>query len=622
MSFNQFTNLDFNDLRTQIKDYLRANTDFSDFDFEGSNFSILIDILAYNSYITAYNTNMQANESFIDSATLRENVVSLARNIGYVPRSKRSAESKISFTVNTGSLNSRTVTLKAGIVALGAVESGNYIFSIPSDITTTVDNFGIAYFNDVSIYEGTYLTKTFTIDYSQPNQKYILDNTDIDTSTIRVSVSLTSTEKYSLYDNILNIDKNSKVFLIQEINDEKYQILFGDNLLGKKPENGSTVLVSYIVTNGKTANGASNFTFSGSIVDNNAITITSGISLLTTTTSAQNGDDIEELDSIKYLAPRVYASQYRAVTANDYKALIPYIYTNVDSVSAYGGDELDPPQYGKVFISIKPRNGNFLSEIKKNEIRKKLKQYSIAGIKPEIIDLKYLYVELDTTIYYNQSFTSNASLLRNQVINTLNIYSRSTDVNSFGGRFKYSKVNSLIDNTNRAITSNITKVKMRRDLQPTFNTFATYEICFGNKFHQKTNNYSIKSSGFKTNEFAETLYITDFPISLSSGRIILFKLIDNNPVIVKNNAGTVNYTKGEIRLDIINITSTSLETGVIQIEAVPESNDIIALKDIYLQIDISNTVVNTIEDVIESGENTSATQYIPTSSYLNGLYTR
>jgi hypothetical protein len=622
MSFNQFTNLDFNDLRTQIKDYLRANTDFSDFDFEGSNFSILIDVLAYNSYITAYNTNMQANESFIDSATLRENVVSLARNIGYVPRSKRSAESKISFTVNTGSLNSRTVTLKAGIVALGAVESGNYIFSIPSAITTTVDNFGIAYFNDISIYEGTYLTKTFTIDYSQPNQKYILDNTDIDTSTIRVSVSLTSTEKYSLYDNILNIDKNSKVFLIQEVNDEKYQILFGDNLLGKKPENGSTVLVSYIVTNGKTANGASNFTFSGSIVDNNAITITSGISLLTTTTSAQNGDDIEELDSIKYLAPRVYASQYRAVTANDYKALIPYIYTNVDSVSAYGGDELDPPQYGKVFISIKPRNGNFLSEIKKNEIRKKLKQYSIAGIKPEIIDLKYLYVELDTTIYYNQSFTANASLLRNQVINTLNIYSRSTDVNSFGGRFKYSKVNSLIDNTNRAITSNITKVKMRRDLQPAFNTFATYEICFGNKFHQKTNNYSIKSSGFKTNEFAETLYITDFPISLSSGRIILFKLIDNNPVIVKNNAGTVDYTKGEIILDIINITSTSLETGVIQIEAVPESNDIIALKDIYLQIDISNTVVNTIEDVIESGENTSATQYTSTSSYLNGLYTR
>jgi len=622
MSFNQFTNLDFNDLRTQIKDYLRANTDFSDFDFEGSNFSILIDVLSYNSYITAYNTNMQANESFIDSATLRENVVSLARNIGYVPRSKKSAESKISFTVNTGSLNSRTVTIKAGIVALGAVESGNYIFSIPSDITTTVDNSGIAYFNDISIYEGTYLTKTFTIDYSQPNQKYILDNTDIDTSTIRVSVSLTSTEKYSLYDNILNIDKNSKVFLIQEVNDEKYQILFGDNLLGKKPENGSTVLVSYIVTNGKTANGASNFTFSGSIVDNNAITITSGISLLTTTTSAQNGDDIEALDSIKYLAPRVYASQYRAVTANDYKALIPYLYTNVDSVSAYGGDELDPPQYGKVFISIKPRNGNFLSEIKKNEIRKKLKQYSIAGIRPEIIDLKYLYVELDTTIYYNQSFTANASLLRNQVINTLNIYSRSTDVNSFGGRFKYSKVNSLIDNTNRAITSNITKVKMRRDLQPAFNTFATYEICFGNKFHQKTNDYSIKSSGFKINEFAETLYITDFPISLSSGRIILFKLIDNNPVIVKNNAGTVDYIRGEIILDIINITSTSLETGVIQIEAVPESNDIIALKDIYLQIDISNTVVNTIEDVIESGENTSATQYTSTSSYLNGLYTR
>jgi len=622
MSFNQFTNLDFNDLRSQIKDYLRSDSNFTDFDFEGSNFSILIDILAYNSYITAYNTNMQVNESFIDSATLRENVVSLARNIGYIPRSKRSAESKISFAVDTGNLNSRTVTLNAGIVALGAVQSGNYIFSIPSDITVTVDNSGIAYFNSLSIYEGSYLTKSFIIDYSQPNQRYILNNSDIDTSTINVKVTLTSTEKYSLYDNILNIDKNSKIFLIQEINDEKYEILFGDNLFGKKPENGSTITISYIVTNGKNANGASNFTFSGSLVDNNGNDITSGISLLSTEMSSQNGDDIESVDSVKYLAPRVYASQYRAVTANDYKSLIPYLYTNVDSVTAYGGDELDPPEYGKVFISIKPRNGSFLSQITKNDIKKKLKQYSIAGIKPEIIDLKYLYVEIDTTIYYNKSFTADSSLLRNKVINTLTTYSKSTDVNNFGGRFKYSKVNTLIDNTNKAITSNITKVKMRRDLQPAFNAFATYELCFGNKFHQKTNDYSIKSSGFKTNEFTETLYITDSPTSTSSGKLVLFKLVDNLPVIVKSNAGKVDYINGEIILDVINIISTSLESGVIQIEASPESNDIIALKDIYLQIDISNSVVNTIEDIIESGENTSATQYTSTSSYLNGPYTR
>lgn len=622
MSFNQFTNLDFADIRSQIKDYLRSNTNFTDFDFEGSNFSVLIDVLAYNSYITAYNTNMQANESFIDSATLRENVVSLARNIGYVPRSKRASQSKISFTVNTNNINSRTITLKAGIVSLGAIESGNYIFSIPSDITVSVDDFRVANFENISIYEGSYLTKTFTVDNALVNQKYIIDNSNIDTTTINVNVTNTANEKYSLYENILNIDKNSKVFLIQEIDDEKYQIIFGDDLLGKKPENQSTIKVSYIVTNGKDANGASNFTFSGTLVDNNGTSITSGISPITTIISSQNGDDIESIDSIKYLAPRVYASQYRAVTANDYRALIPYLYPNVDSVTAYGGDELNPPEYGKVFISIKPRNGNFLSQITKNDIKKKLKQYSIAGIKPEIIDLKYLYVELDTTIYYNKSFTSDPILLKNSVTNSLNSYSKSTDVNSFGGRFKYSKINTLIDNTNKAITSNITKIKIRRDLQPLFNTFATYELCFGNKFHQKTNNYSIKSSGFITSEFTETVYVTDIPSTKTNGKLILFKLVDNLPVVVKNDAGTIDYSLGEIILSVINITSTSLQSGVIQIEAVPESNDVIALKDLYLQIDISNSVVNTIEDTIESGENTSATLYTSTSSYLNGPYIR
>ena len=388
MSFNQFTNLDFNDLRTQIKDYLRSNSNFTDFDFEGSNFSVLIDVLAYNSYITAYNTNMQANEAFLDSATLRENVVSHARNIGYVPRSKRASKAKISFSVNTQSNNSRTVTLKAGSVALGAVQDGNYIFSIPSDVTVPVNNLKEAIFNNLDIYEGSYLTKQYTIDYSQSNQKFIIPNSNVDTSTIRVTTTGATTEVYSLYENIINVDKTSKLFLIQEIEDEKYQILFGDNLIGKKPENGSVINISYIVTNGKSADGSANFTFSGNIKDNNTTNITSGISLITTLVSSENGDDIETIDSIKYLAPRVYASQYRAVTANDYRGLIPYLYSNVDSVTAYGGDELTPPQYGKVFISIKPRNGNFLSEITKNEIKKKLKQYSIAGIKPEIIDLK------------------------------------------------------------------------------------------------------------------------------------------------------------------------------------------------------------------------------------------
>ncbi len=628
MSFNQFTNLDFQDLRTQIKDYLRANSNFTDFDFEGSNFSVLIDVLAYNSYVTAFNANMTVNESFLDSATLRENVVSLARNIGYVPRSRRSSKARVSFSVNTtGFLDVKAVTLKAGVVALGTVESGNYVFSIPEDITVTVDAEGYAYFNDIDLWEGTFLTKSFIVDNSQPNQKFVIPNPSVDTTSIRVYVTDLANEEYIQYTNILNVDASSKIFLVQEVEDERYEILFGDDVFGKRPSTGSSIFVSYIITNGKAGNGSANFNFSGILEDNNQNRITNGISPLTTTLASENGDDIEKIDSIKYLAPRVYSSQYRAVTANDYKGLIPFIFPNVESVTAYGGDELDPPQYGKVFISVKPRQGKFLSRISKEEIKKQLKQYSIAGIKPELVDLKYLYVELNTSVYYDRSSVSDISSLRNKVIETLSAYGKSYDLNNFGGRFKYSKVNALIDDISGSITSNITKVKIRRDMQPAFNQFATYEICFGNAFYIKKNNildnrgYNIKSSGFKIEGVDGTVYLSDVPINDTQGTIFYFTLKDNLPFIIKNNAGVVYYKKGEILLDTVNITSSVSPNGI-EIQAIPESNDVIALQDIYLELSIDNLVVNMVEDRISSGENTSATEYIVTSSYSNGAYTR
>ena len=624
MSFNQFTNLDFADLRAQIKDYLRTNSDFTDFDFEGSNFSVLIDLLAYNSYITAYNTNMAVNECFLDSATLRENVVALARNIGYVPRSTRSSKAVVNFSVNLGNNDTRVVILKAGQVALGNQEGGQYIFSIPDDFIATVDDNSQALFNNLSVYEGVYLTKTFTIDYSLPNQRFILPNPSIDTTSIRVTVESTTKEIYSLYDNILRVDATSKLFLIQEIEDEQYEILFGDGILGKKPPAGATVTVSYIVTNGPLANGASNFSFIGILKDDTDLTLTQGISLLTTVDSAGNGDNVEDISSIKYLAPRIYAAQYRAVTANDYKGIIPYVYPNVESVTAYGGEELDPPEYGKVFISIKPRNGSFLSQITKDDISTQLKQYSIAGIKPEIIDLKYLYVEVDSSVYYNTNAVSDATELRTAVLKTLTTYAQSTDLNAFGGRFKYSKVVGLIDDSARGVTSNITKVKMRRDITPEINTFATYELCYGNGFYQQCDGYGIRSTGFTVSNISGTIYLGDVPITgTTTGKIVFFKLENNLPLIVKNDAGTIDYKKGEIVLDVVNITGTSLANGTIQIEGSPQSNDIIALKDLYLQLAVQNSNVVAIPDVVSSGENTSATSYVTTSSYTSGTkYTR
>jgi len=360
MAFTQYTNLDFEQIKASLREYLRSNSNFTDFDFEGSNLSILIDTLAYNSYITNYNANMVANESFIDSATLRENVVALARNIGYVPASRRASTANVSFFVDLGSGTTKSsVTLKAGLVAVGDFANTNYTFAISEDVTSPVVD-GIASFT-LDIKQGTYLTKEFTVDTAQSNQRYILPNPFIDTSTLVVKVKDTnssSTEKtYSMVDNIVGIKTTSEVFLIQEVQDEKYEILFGDGVIGKKLSSGNVVKASYVVCDGQNGNGVANFAFAGKLVNNDGGLITTGISDITTNQPSRNGAEIENISTIKNLAPRVYASQYRAVTANDYEAIIPTIYSNAESVTAYGGEESTPPQFGKVFVSIKPKMG-------------------------------------------------------------------------------------------------------------------------------------------------------------------------------------------------------------------------------------------------------------------------
>ena len=619
MSFTQFTNLDFNTLRAQIKDYLRSNSNFTDFDFEGSNFSILIDTLAYNSYINSYNTNMAVNESFIDSATLRENVVSLARNIGYVPRSSKSATAIVNFNVNVSGTNILNVKLNAGLVALGAVQGGSYIFSIPEDITVSPNSNGIARFENISIYEGNYLTKSFTVDSSQVNQRYILPNTNIDTSSIRVEVTDNEgTLTYNAYTNIFDVNSQSRLFLIQEIDDEKYQILFGDGILGKKPADGAVINVSYIVTNGKEGNGATNFNFSGRLTDNNGADITSGISLLATVGRSDNGDSIESIDNIKYLAPRVYASQYRAVTPNDYKSLIPFLYPNIDSVSAYGGEELDPPEYGKVYITIKPKYGEILSDVVKDSIKNDLKKYTVAGIKQEFLDLMYLYVEYNTTVSYDSGFISDKLNLQSRITSAIENYATSADINSFGGRLKYSKLLSQIDSIDTGITSNITTLVIRRNMVPAYNSIATYEVCYGNRFHADLEGFNVRSSAFRIEGVDGDMYLTDFPNSDQlTGTVKFFTFVDGIITYVNDNAGTVDYVRGEVNLFPVNIVSTSLSERI-EIEVTPESNDIVAKENLYIVLDTTgNSKLNLLEDVLVSGSNISGTNYTPPSSFIS-----
>ncbi len=638
MPFTKFTNLDFDQIREQIKDYLRANSNFTDFDFEGSNFSVLIDTLAYNTYISAFNSNLVVNESFLDSATLRENVVSLARNIGYVPRSKTAARASIKFQVAT-TTSSPTLTLQPGVVCVGTEDNTDFVFSISESITTTVNN-GLAQFgtteNPIRVLEGTFLTSRFIVDGSL-TQRFILDNANIDTSSIVVYVRGAADpglgKQYKIIDNIVGVTSKSETYLIQEVQDEKYEILFGDGTFGKKLEDGAQITVQYVITSGKSGNGPSVFTFAGSFADKDqatstlptSIVVPSSVPTIDVIQAASNGGDIEPLDSIKYFAPRLYSAQYRAVTSRDYESIIQSIYPNTESVSVVGGEELDPPQFGTVFITIKPKNGEFVSDFDKTQILRKLKSYSLTGINQKIVDLQVLYVEVESFIYYDSTSVTSVSGLRTKISDALNIYSNSGDVNRFGGRFKYSKVLNVIDNIDKAITSNITRVKIRRNLNALINQFAQYELCFGNQFNVKPGGLNIKSTGFKIQGNTNTVYITDTPNADMQTGIISIVRKDTesgtNVVVIKS-AGTVDYIHGEVNLTTINITETEKDNNIVEVQAFPESNDVIGLQDLYLDFNIPSSSINMVKDTITSGEQISGVGYKVTSSYSNGELNR
>ncbi len=635
MALVNFTNLDFDQIKTSIRDYLRSNSNFTDYDFEGSNLSIILDVLAYNTYISSYNANMISNEVFIDSATLRENVVSIARSIGYTPRSRTASKANVSFFVDTSVATSPqkplTLTLKKGIVSTtsGSFSGISYVYSIPDDITVPVIN-GIADFSNIDIYEGTYITETYTVNSLDPNQKFILNNANIDSSLIRVEVrdgSLGPRKKYIQSSNILDINSESKIFFIQEIEDQRYEVIFGDGIFGKKLINENIVDISYVITNGESANGVSSFVFNGTIVDNNNFDVTSGISLISTNIAASGGKEIESVDSIKKYATRIYATQNRAVTSSDYEAIIPQIYPEAESVSVFGGEDLDPPQYGKVFITIKPEGGFFVSNGVKDNIKSALKKYSVAGIVPEILDLKYLSIEIDSTIYYNNNNAPSSDYVSNIVYNNIQKYANSSELNKYGARFKYSKFLGIIDNSHESITSNITTVQMRRDLKPVLNSLATYEICFGNQFHIKNiDGFNIKSSGFYINGIEDPVYLSDVPdVNGITGIINIFRLdsADRYKIVVAN-AGTINYTKGEVNLDAINILETVINEGepIIEISAIPESNDIIGLQDLYLNLSINDVSLEVLADKISSGDDPSGSTYTKTTSYSNGSIIR
>ena len=638
MPLLNFSTLDFDQIKSTLREVLRTNTDFTDYDFEGSNLSSIIDLLAYNTYINSYNANMVANEVFIDSATLRENVVALARNIGYTPKSRKASRCIVDFFVDLDELSTSppSVTLKAGPVAATSNQFGgqSYVFNVLEDTTVPVFD-RRAIFENLEVIEGTKITQSYTYSSQNPNQRFTLNNPGIDTDTILVVVKPSNTStirlKYDLTNSLIDskvndvINGSSTVFFLQEIEDERYEVIFGDGVFGRALEDGNVVEISYLVCDGANANRISDFNFSGRLVylqDSVENTVTSGISLISSQAPSTGGAAIESVASIKKYAPQVYGTQDRAITANDYEVLIPNkIYPEAESISVFGGEELVPPRFGKVFISIKPRNGDFVSQGIKENIKRQLRKYSVTGIVPEILDLKYLYIVTDSKVYYNSREITDVAAVSTTIQNNIQAYADSSELNKYGTRFKYSKFLGIIDQSHQSITSNLTSIQMRRDVRLATNQFAEYAVDFGNHMHvQSLSGYNIKSSPFRVLDITDDVYLFDEPNDTKTGVISLYSLQapgSTTPVVRRRNVGAIDYMTGRITLNPINITSGKDKDGlqIMEIFAVPHSNDVIGLQDLYLQLDSSN--VQMIVDDISSGSDPSGSTYRSSSSYVN-----
>ena len=595
MPYTQVANLDFADIKAALKDYMRAQSDFTDYDFEGSAITTFLDVLAYNTYYTAFNTNMVVNEMFLDSATLRDNVVSLAKQIGYRPRSATAPKATVNLTVDyqgTG-ITPDTLVLKQGTGFVTNYDDTLYQYVVIEDQEAPLVN-NAAIYEGIDIYQGTLLTQSYTINTALKNQRFIINNVGTDVSSIRIKVYKqqgdTSFLTFSSAENILNLDGTSEVYFVEEIEDENYEIFFGDGVFGKKLDNGSFVEITYLTTSADTTNGAKTFNFSGLIHDklnpSNSFPYGTSVTLVNASTGGANP---ESVSSIKKQAPKSFATQDRAVTADDYISIIKKVYASISDIITFGGEEDNPPEFGKVKIAIKPDNANTISAYTKNEIVKALKNYTVASVTPVIVDPSILFIELNSTVSFKTSKTTlSKSEIQSKVIKAVEDYISSSETEKFNGKFRHSRFASVIDGADGSINSNITNVTLRKDFYPTLNSTYYYELCFVNEFKDSCDASVMKSTGFVVSEYPSfTVYLEDDTF----GKIDLYRLnsLTGEKVYLKKGVGDINYTHGEIKLYDLTIIKGSFNDNKIEIRVEPASRDVDAVRELYLDVDISKS---------------------------------
>ena len=606
----EITDLDFDDVKSNFKAFLSQQSQFTDYNFEGSGMSVLMDLLAYNTHYLAFHANMLANEMFIDTALTRASAVSHAKSLGYLPSSAKASYATVDVTVKDVPLSQKTLVMAAGTIFTSTVDDTAYNFVTIGDHTETSDN-GTFVFSGVTIYEGTRIRYTYTVDSSNLEQQFIIPSASADTNTLVVAVQASSsditTEVYTLNTDYATLDSTSLKYFLQEVEDGQYEVYFGDGVTGKKPIDGNIVILDYVVTNGTLADGASAFTPASSVGGYSNVTALA-------TANASGGGDAESVDSIKFNAPLKYAAQGRAVTPDDYKTIVPSVYTNIKSIQCWGGEDNDPPIYGKVYIAIRPNTGTSLTTTTKNSITTSLKNYNVASIVPEIVDAEILYLVLGVTAKYNSTVTEKSKSDIQALVETTVSSFNTNNLQKFDSVFRHSNLVREIDETDTSILSSTATLKLKRVVTPTLNAITKYTISFNNAVYHPAASWSqtvVESTGFYLSGNSNEQFIDDD----GNGNLRTFYLLGGTTKTITNaEAGTVNYNTGVVVLTSFNISSTTNADNTINVTVKPDSNDVIPVRQQVIEIDTVATTVTAEVDEFATGSATAGVGYSTSSS--------
>ena len=620
MASNKLTvsELDFDNIKTNLKSFMQGQSEFQDYDFEGSGFAVLLDVLAYNTHYLGFNANMLANEMYLDSADIRKNIVSLAKMIGYTPTSCRASNAELTVKVNNVPNTTTSLTMDKGTVFTTSVDGQSYQF-VTNQSYTVQPNSGVYQFAGVKVYEGTLVTFKYTKDSSDPDQKFIIPSPNADTITLKVTIQNSSSDStqnvYTLATGFTNLTDASKVYFLQENEEGKFEVYFGDGILGKSLSDGNIVILEYIVTNKTEANGASSFALSGDIDGFSNVTIA-------TTSNAANGSEAQTKESIRYNAPLQYTAQDRAVTSKDYETIVKSVYPNAQSVSAWGGEDDETPQYGVVKIAIKPISGSVLTTSTKETIKLQLRKYNVVSVRPEIVDPETTSILLTSNVKYNEQTTAKTSdTLKANIISTLSNYNTNT-LNQFDGVFRYSKIIGLIDNTDTSIVSNITTLKIRKEFTPTIGVSTRYDVYYRNSLYNPHSGHNanaggiLTSTGFKIDGDTSTIFFLDDD---GQGNVRRYSLSGSTRVYANSTQGTINYATGQVTINSLNVSVVENIRGaassVIELTVTPSSNDVVPVRDQILNIDTANSTIAVEADTFVGGSADAGVGYTTTSSY-------